>query len=494
MDALAPLTTEKKRSMFSLNKHTISLKIACFLAGGVIGSHAAFLNVFFVSVGLPKFQAGIITGLTYALPILAGPTWGYLADLTERRRLILGVLCIGAAFPIFSTPWVAKSIYPPSHHQCSGGLSQSNDTITNSSGSHNFGIIDNAFAECESLKNEAINVLFWVLLVIMLIASVFLVPLQPYIDAIVMSAAKKAKADYGAQRIFCCIGIALVNYCAGEAAAHYRRQDVSPYSAVFFLLMPCVVLLIPVGCHILTKLNEDNMELEKSEKSLPDADSKDSVNFIQVFQLCRRFDVFLFLLTVLIVGMANAVILNFSYIYVTEVMHKTSSVMTLVVIVSTASEAVMFPFTTKIIQLLGTIPSIIVGAFAQAIRFLIMSFDIPFELFVALQAFSSLGFALSFAAMMEHTHRISPKKISITMSTIMTTLFFIVSNFVASIGGAKVYQVFGGKGLFLGQSMLCGGWALMIMLYYGLRAIKTRYSTTKEVIVPLTFGEDGGSP
>ena len=110
------------RSVF-INVDTIPLKIVCFLAGG-FRSQISFLNVFFVSTGLSKFQAGIITGFTYAPPIVFGPVWGYLADYTGRRKLILTVLCVGAALPLISMPWIAKTIYPPSEYECG------NTTIT----------------------------------------------------------------------------------------------------------------------------------------------------------------------------------------------------------------------------------------------------------------------------------------------------------------------------------------------------------------------------
>ena len=95
-----------------------------------------------------------------------------------------------------------------------------------------------------------------------------------------------------------------------------------------------------------------------------------------------------------------------------------------------------------------------------------MSFDISFGVFVGLQTLSSLGFALAFAAMMEHCHVITPEPIRVSMNTIMTTLFFIVSNFVANVVGAKIYELHGGRMLFLLQALLCGVWTLVIVVHY----------------------------
>lgn len=472
----------KIRDFFSVNLSTIPLKIACFLAGGVIGSHVAFLNVFFVSTGLSKFKAGIITGLTYAPPIVAGPVWGYLADFSGRRKLILTVLCLGAVLPLFSTPWVARAIYPQSKFECgnSNGTRVLHAEINGTDGSElsdmSYLSLYGSRAECERLRDEAVDTLFWVLLAIMLVESVFLVPLQPHVEAIVMGVVKSGSPEtsYGAQRIFGCIGLSLANFCAGKAIAHYKVKDISPFSAAFFLLIPCALLLIPVAWYLLNRLkdglkarrDEEDGENEKEGLQCEDRIEEKS-HFNQIVQLCVNMDVVLFLLTVLIVGLANSVSLNFSFLYVTEIMQVNKSEMTYVIVTSTLSEAIMFPFTAKTIKLLrGTMPSIIVGCMAHFVRFLVMSYDIPFGVFVGLQTLSSLGFALAFAAMMEHCHVITPEPIRVTMNTIMTTLFFIVSAFVANIVGAKIYEMYGGKVLFFGQSLLCGVWSFVILCHY----------------------------
>ena len=187
----------------------------------------------------------------------------------------------------------------------------------------------------------------------------------------------------------------------------------------------------------------------------------------QIFSLCFNVDVLLFLTTALVLGLCNSIFVIFSFLYVTETHDVSKSDMTYVIVVATASESIIFPFTTKAIKLLrGTELSIIVGLLGHGVRFLVMSYDISFGVFVALQTLSGLGFSLAFAALMEHCHTITPEPIRVTMNTIMTTLFFIVSNFIASVGGAKIYESYGGKMLFWGLAVLCGAWSLVIFLHY----------------------------
>lgn len=452
----------------------IPSKIGCFVANAVLGSYVAFLNVFFVSVGLSKSNAGLISGMTYALPTIVGPIWGYVADRTRKRSLILIILCIGAAIPMFSMPWVAKVIYPMSQYKCSNVTISpaSNTTLMDVPAQRPVQIVDQ---ECERLRQNAENNLFWALLAIMLLTSIFLVPLNPYIDAIVMGVVKtdKNKATYGGQRIFGSVGICFVSFAAGAVADVYKQEDMSPYTAVFFFFLPCVLFLIPAGLYMIGQLKPDDEKSEKSDQESVEkqVDAGGEIKASQmklVLALCCKFEIILFFLTVLISGLANNIFLNFSFLYVTEVMHRSKPEMTLVIIVATISETLMFPMTSKLIKLLGgTSVAMIVGSLAQTIRFLVMSFNIPFEVFLVLQSFSSIGFALSFAAMMEHLHEVTPTPIRMTMSTLMTTLFFIGSNFVANVGGSKVYDLYGGSSLFLGQACLCGGWALLLAVYYG---------------------------
>jgi len=487
---------DEATSIWAVNKRMVPSKIAYILSGGHLGSHIAFLNLFFTSVGLSPIHAGIITGMNYASPIITGPIWGYVADFTGRRKLVLCILCLGGAFPIFSMPWIARSIYPLSMFKC-------NATMLNATGisfvTNQYSGISYSFkshAECEVLKEAALKSLYQVLLAIIIIASSCLVPLPTYIDTIVMNVVKtsKSRTTYGQQRIYGSFGFSIANFFAGMAADHYQQKDMSQYTAVFFLFLPYTLMLIPVGCFLIDQIDEQSahdsvitIDTKKQQEDASDLIQQEESVISQVLRLLLRLDTISFFGSVIVCGFANNVFMAYSYMLVQNEMLKTKTEMTMVVIVATLSETLMFPFTSKIIKILGSCQAaIIIGTASYAVRFLIMSrSDVYFPMFVSVQCLSSLGFALSWAAMMEHLHNISTKEISLTMNAIMMTLYFSLSNLAANMIGGRVYQIYGGRKLFLVVSILCSFWTLLMIVDYGgkkmRRYLRKRADTSSSV-------------
>ena len=98
---------------------------------------------------------------------------------------------------------------------------------------------------------------------------------------------------------------------------------------------------------------------------------------------------------------------------------------------------------------------------------LYISYDIPFEVFVSIQLLNAFELPLSFTAMMEHIFKISPKEIRMTMNAIMTAMYFQFSALVGYICGSKIYEVYGGANLFFGHALICGTWAVLMIMYHG---------------------------
>ena len=174
----------------------IPSKMAYFLYGAILGLNQPYLVVFCTEVGLSKTLAGYISGARYLSAALTGPLWGYLADYTGRRKLIMIIISIGSAFPIFGMPWIAKSIHP-------------NPGITNCTTE---ALYNSTLVQCSEIARQK-KELFYVLLLVTVIGSVFLMNMPGYVDSIVIHVVKTnpTKASYGLQRIYGSLGFTVAN-------------------------------------------------------------------------------------------------------------------------------------------------------------------------------------------------------------------------------------------------------------------------------------------
>ena len=465
------------RSWFSTNIRMLPAKFACTLFGGILGLHIPFLNIFLTSVGLSTGQAGFISGIRYVASSISGPLWGMLADYTGRRKLIMVFLCLGSAFPIFTMPWIANAIYPLVN----------NDTCVSQRNITNNTLLTITNKECEEERHDKLKTLFYVLLAIVVFGSMFVMFMPVYVDAIVMSVVKtdENNASYGAQRNFASLGFSMFTFLGGWAADKYKYPGMSHYTAVFYMYVPLCLLLIPVGCYLVEQRKKgeeeivrENMETKRRTKQIDrGASSWENSISKKVLILFKKFDVVFFMITVFINGLANNLFVSFSLLLVQDTMNVSKTEMTLITVTGTLSELLIFPITSKLIKKLGgTSPCIIIGTFSYFIRFLSMSYVSTFWIIVLLQMLHGIGFALTWAAMMEYTHKISPKDIVLTMFGILNCLYFSFSGIIGNMVGGIVYETYSGRILFRSVAAICGVWTGLMVIYYGAKYLKKRRS------------------
>ena len=106
-----------------VNREMISCKIMYILFGGITGTFSPYLHVFLESLGFRSDHAGFLTGIRFVLSSLANPVWGYFADRTGHRKLVLLLLCVGSALLVAPQPWIARSLRQTSSNNQSYALS-----------------------------------------------------------------------------------------------------------------------------------------------------------------------------------------------------------------------------------------------------------------------------------------------------------------------------------------------------------------------------------
>ena len=425
-------------------------KLACLLNGFHQGTYTTFFNVFFISIGLSKFQAGIITGSMFAAPILTGPLWGYIADRSRKPKLVLVALCVGACALVFPLPWVAHSIHAV----------QSNESFVELHG-------NSANQSLTDLHRKPALTLFGVQLTLVVIGSIFLVPINSYIAALVMKVVKSTPGNvsFGVQTVFASAGVGICNLITGEAADNYI-SDLSVYTPTFYIFLAATLLLIPVGCFLIEQIERNSTQVGISNNTAERMHVKVVHHLIQ-------FHVVFFILTVFIAGAGNFVFLNFTYTLVTDIMKRSKIEMSYIVVTAMVANIVFLPFTSKFIELVGgSINALIITLLANFVRFLVMSLDVHFNVLVAIQLLNALSFGLAFAAIVPHTHHTSPEDITMTIHGIVLAIFIPVSSLVVGFVGGKVFELYGGRKFFLGASLLCLTWALLMIIYRGVEKVK----------------------
>ena len=445
---------QSKVKLFTINTRMIPSKLVYLLSLGCSGSYVPYLNIFFRSIGLTTTQAGYISGIRFLSAPISTPLFGSLADSTGHRQLIFLVLCLGAYIPIFCMPWVARALRTVSSNAT---LMQYNVTMANGTALH------------ENTPSDS-KCLFYTMLTVMIIAGFFSVPLAGFIDSVVMNVIKtgKQKTNFGAQRMVGSISFGLANFLAGVAADNYQHPTLSNYTAIFYVFLPQMILLLPVGHLLLTQCKwKDTTQSERCEP----------VGKL-MYHFFARFDSLIFLITVLVSGVAYNIFYGFLFLFMRDEMDASSKLMTVVIVTTSVAEILTFPFTSKIIRYIGsTHLAIIIGIFSYFIRFMYMSYVTQAWMLVPIQITHGVGFSLSWAAQVEYTHKISPKEISVTMFSIVTSIHFALGAIIGNVLGGKVYDIIGGRILFRANGMLCGVWSCLLLTYY----IWTNYKFKKGI-------------
>lgn len=444
----ASLSIDVMRERLHRSSDMLPSKIASLLIGLRNSSFITFLNVFFVSVGLSRFQAGLIVGLMQTLPIITGPIWCYISEVTKRRRLILLMLCLGGSFPLFSAPWVSKYIYPQSKYMC-GNRAELN--VTNSS-TNNINQTLNDIFDCEERKQDAIQVLFQVLLIIGIISSMFLQSLQSYVNLIVVNIVKtNPRVSYGGQRVFTTIGVSLGSYFTGKAVNHFHRVDMSPYTAVFLFYLPYTLLLFPVGCYLISQLNA--AECVSLEEEIIPCNQGQHCDDSKWYRLLNSDAVFYMSST------ANLLIWHFSQVYVADVMKRSKSEMEFTFIISAIAEVCFFPFAACVIRVLRSpVSAIMLGLVLHMCGSSLMSHKMDFELLVVVQITGAMTFALSWCAIFERIGK-TPTTLIRTIMTVLAGMMYVsAGSLIGNIVGGKVYGSYEGRKLFFMEAFVCLVW------------------------------------
>ena len=295
------------------------------------------------------------------------------------------------------------------------------------------------------------------------------------------------------------IGIGTTTLIAGLAADHYEHSTMSKYTAVFFVFLPFILLVIPLAFILFKQTSweieaksdqtDDNLgrneEEDTATSTLGMKEKEVKRNRIKILmELFGKLDNIVIMFTVLVVGTLRSVTLSFMFMIINDEMNGSKSSMGFSMLVNSFSSAVMFFFTKRLIKVLGgSIVCVELGVLAWVIRLLLISYIKNAWLFALPQVLQAFGFALFWSAMIEYVHQITSKEIYITMFTILSSLQYGAGGFLGNIIGGTVYNDYKGPVLCRSAALLAAGWLIIMLLYFhGIGLIKKQLRSESKTV------------
>ena len=176
-----------------------------------------------------------------------------------------------------------------------------------------------------------------------------------------------------------------------------------------------------------------------------------------------RFEVILFFLTVLVMGLLQGVYINFTALRMQELNSPTF----LIGLTISIAAICCFPsliLSVKLIKLFGGYwPTLWLCCFSYLIRFVAFGMiDNPW-LAVPINTLQTFGFALNLVTCILLTKSISTPQIYTTMYAIMNTTFYGIGFLIASIAGGQLFSLYGGRVFLIGCGVLAAAWNLSLI-------------------------------
>ena len=512
----------------SVDVGMLPCKIACYLFYSSLGCISPFANVFLVSIGLTASEAGFISGIGYVVSTIAGPCWGVLADKSGQRKLIFITLCLGIASSIFALPWVAnrikssglQSVSLESNSSFPSYQTESNSSFPSYQTDQRLVALqicrqNSSQIIIEEVKNISTskdnrchpklipfaNSLFYSMFALLFIAYICLFPAQSFLDSIVTNIIKNSSTDqgYGHQRMFGAIGSGSTALVAGLAADHYEYSTMSKYTAVFFVFLPFILLVIPLVFVLFkqtsweTETNSDQIHDILGENEEDDIaitvggmkEKEEERSRIRILKdLFLNLDNIIIMLTVLLVGILRSVMQSFLFLIINDEMNGSKSSMGFAMLMNSFSAAIMFFFAKRLIKILGgSIICVELGVLSWILRLLLISYIKNAWLVALPQVLQSIGFALYWSAMVEYVQQITSKEIYITMFTILSSTQFGAGGFLGNLIGGMVYNHYKGPVLCRSTALVAAVWLIILFLYFhGIGFIKKRLRSESKIM------------
>ena len=444
--------TKISRKWYQINKGTIPLKIDYFCLGLKDVAYIQYRSLFLLDIGLTLSKVGLITGLKAFGSILGSILLGLLADYCGRYHLVSLFTALFVIVLTLPQPWIANLL----------------DVTNEVAFLHTNNITNNTKCCANQTRPESPPMdkdtgenwtLFYIFLAFYVLLSFFDKHLAVSVDAVVSAYDSESSIDYGKQRLFHPIGIA-VGSLVMSACLNTMPEGISKYSIMHFTYSFAVICYIVISFFLYNR-RQNNFEV------IDDASDKEKEKSLKTLKtlLCKVDTVFLFS-AVMIIGMLLEFIHTFLLVLVTQ-LHPHVMMIGVVTFVGEIVNIVTFFFAADIVRICKGPQFVLVLIFiCFCVRCLLYGFAISVYMVLVGQIFTGMGFGMMNVVIMENVKEV-PKQVATSMIGVALGVFE-VGRVVGSIGGGVVYEDLGGRVLYrigAGISLSCAITVLIFVKY-----------------------------
>lgn len=511
-----------------VNRALLAPKLAYFFFYFSYSSVTPYIAVFMSVNGLNPEQCGYIIGGRLFAQFLSGLVWGAIADRTRKNRLLLIIQILVSTAVLFSSPWIPLALpnTASSSTACQLGTVNGNLSYTGiarnstqlwrgqfskkqAESSNRTGHViqpETTLPKAYSIKStpnailrdkanasrtltptstkptkepgackRSTQALFIVMVVLFILVGIFEGGILLLIDSYVIHLIERVPGcEFGKQRLWGAVGFGIASFASGVGINLSGGGGPNYFTMFYIYLASNTILMIP--CFFM----DTTIHLDKGHpKTGPTNESRDKPKVAivkEVAVIFKKFNVVFFFVTILMMGMADSLLNSYLFLYIHD-LRGSEMVMGLSIVVSTTSEALIFPFTDKIIKTLhGNLISIAVAFAMYSLRFLGYSLvQNPWHI-LPIQVLHCVCFALFWAASVYHTKHLAPDGLKSTFLAILNGTYFGISGGTASIVGGIIYKSTGGRTLFRGYSVVLLVWAILLVLHIAERCKKKKIS------------------
>ncbi|XP_066924358.1 major facilitator superfamily domain-containing protein 6-like [Clytia hemisphaerica] len=453
------ISTEDKRPKYrwyQVNKDILPAKIAYFLDVARRIGALPNLVLFFTGIGLNKVDAGLILGFRLIGMLIAGPSWGVIADKFHCHRLILIINCIGTILTMGCQPFLAIKYGNPDVNKCPEPLQRmSNFNQTNLT----------SWSSTRSNKPDQTRTAFFIFFFVSILSAFFEASSSSFIDVATLrksQLSKHRKIEYGRQRLWGPIGAIFGANVTNLIADNFPNMNVTCYSGlflthvVFTILLTITLLVLYKGLSFENKIKEDSSAVQQVPQQ----------TLTKAFQtyICQ-FEIFLFYTTAVITGITLSPSKVFMFLYLKE-LGATSLIRMLYIAIAGCAAVFGYFFSGKIIKLIGgPMKSMMVALIVFSLRYLGFAYSPNGWVVLIFQPFHFLSFVLFLSSGMAYVKETSPLMVITSMVSLFLTMLEGVGVLVGSSIGGVIFKDFGGQNLFLIYSFIAMFWATVLAVY-----------------------------